>query len=112
EDGIDRILLDASLSSDGNGGQKMGGQWTAVTPGISIQDSQKANAYFMIPAGTGTDATIRLTVTDGKSSNTMEQIIAVPALTTVRSFGLGKNLTEEVDNSVSYEWYFDQDNTG
>jgi hypothetical protein len=111
EDGIDRIILDGTQSNDPDGGP-VSFQWTTAESGISIQNASQSKAYFKIPSGTGGDVTVNLTVKDGKGASVSQQIVSVPALTAVRSFGLGKILEAETDNTAPYEWYFDQANTG
>jgi hypothetical protein len=111
DDGIDRIILDGSASKDPDG-DPISFKWSSTTPGIVIEDASLSQAYFKIPEGNGMDATITLTVKDGGTSHSSEQIIPVPAWSKQRAYGLGLELNAEADNSAAYEWYLDQQNTG
>jgi hypothetical protein len=106
QEGLDRVILNGFQST----GTNLTYHWTAST-GVTIQNAFQSSAYFKFPPNAGSTI-VTLTVNDGKKEASSQQDISFPALTQSRAFGLGKELTAEHDNTVPYEWYFDQSLTG
>jgi hypothetical protein len=106
-DDLDHITLYASEDPS------ISYQWTTTSPDIDIEEADQPVAYFKLPAGENEkQASVVLTVKNKGGSNEAVKDITVPGLTAVRAYGLGKVLGEEHSNSVDYNWYYDQQNTG
>lgn len=111
-DGIDRILLNGKLSTDIDS-DALTYYWTSAESTVTFGNRNYAETYFMLPAGAQEKfVDVTFTVSDGKSEDIKTQTITVPGFSTVRAYGLGKNLTEEISNDVPHDWYYDQANTG
>jgi len=111
-DDIDKFGLNASSSKDPEG-KSLIYNWTTTSEKIKISDPGSSVTFFNIPDGNfSQDVEVMLTVSDGKNSSNYTQMISVPPLTQIRSYGMGKNLEKEVSNNTSYEWYIDQGTSG
>jgi len=111
-DRIDRILLDGSTSTDAEQ-KNLTFEWSTSNENILIEGNRFAKAYFKIPPGAEeTSVDITLKVSDLKHESVVSVSIPVPPLTQIRSYGLGKKLFHEEDNTALYPWYFDQANSG
>ena len=111
-DSIDRIILDGEISIDPDG-DPLTYHWTASDASVVIVNETWGESFFMIPTGANAmEVDVTLTVSDGNSHTTTTRTVEVPAFSNVRSYGLGKSLTNEVSNDVDREWYIDQSNSG
>jgi hypothetical protein len=105
-DELDEIKL-LSNSSDPDGDQ-LRLTWTSA----DLQDVTH-NQYLNIKLRESAFTTnVTLTASDGKTEQSVTHAIAVPALSPVRSLGLGKALDQEASNNANYEWYLDQGGSG
>lgn len=111
-DGIDRILLDATSSSDAEK-RPLTFEWTASNKAIEITGNKYPKASFRIPAGTEeTSVEVTLKVSDSKRVTKTTVPILIPPLTQIRSSGLGRDLNFTADNTAPYPWYMDQASSG
>lgn len=111
-DDIDRIVLDAGISVDPDG-DPLTYNWTSSDRSAALGFTIRPECFFKIPEGASPrEIDVSLTVSDGKSLSEITRTVGVPALSIVRSYGLGKSLTNEASNNVDYEWYIDQSTSG
>lgn len=110
-DKIDHFLLTSnSVDIDGD---NLSFEWTCDENLIEIKDPFSSSAYFYLPILDETrDVNIKLVVSDGQYSDTIQKTISLPITTIQRSYGLGINLNDSHSNNVDYDWYYDQMNTG
>ena len=110
-DALDHFeLSDISKDVDGD---VLTPKWFSMCDSIKIINPQSTNAYFNLPNFSDTNhLRIKLLVFDGHLSDSIFKDIKLPKNTLERSYGLGINLDSEHSNNDSYNWYFDQMNTG
>ena len=112
QDDLDKFRLDASLSTDADHDPLIY-SWSASTDKVAIKTIDITSSYFKIPdASQEETVNITLKVRDRSQESVLTQSVNVPALTEVRSFGLGRDLVRETSNNRPYEWYSDQGFTG
>jgi hypothetical protein len=105
-DELDEIKL-SSNSSDPDG-DKLHLTWTSTDTQQSTNDP-----YLEIKLRESAfTANVTLTANDGKTERSVTHAVQIPALSPARSLGLGKNLSHETSNNVSYDWYLDQGGSG
>ena len=86
-------------------------QWQVSGSQVVLSNPTAKETVLELPA-TATTVSVSLTVTNSGGSSTCTENIDLPPLTFCRQYGLGKYAEAERNNSVSYEWYIDQVNTG
>jgi len=111
-DGVDRIILDGTSSTDADQ-NTLTFEWVVSNENILVQNNKLGKTYFRIPPGTEeTSVDVTLKVRDLNHESVVSVSISVPPLTQIRSYGLGKKLYHEEENTAPYAWYFDQANSG
>jgi hypothetical protein len=111
-DDLSEIRLSATESTDPDN-DPLTFKWSSDNPRLFIKNAYAAEATLVIPDGSEDYTTdIHLTVSDGKTSQSLVKWITIPALTEQRKFGLGKIVAYERSNDVPYSWYFDQQLSG
>lgn len=110
-EGLDEITLtDKSIDEDRD---LLTYQWKTDSKEITLSNTTLPETFFRIPAlENPLDITVELKVSDATDETAMQKIVTIPILTEVRSFGLGMESGQEVDNDAKYDWYIDQMNTG
>src|SRR5258706_13919784 len=111
-EGPSQFTLDGSLSSD-KSGRPLTYRWTASSDKISIISPNASKTSFSIPAVSESFTTdISLQVSNGVSTTAATQTVLIPVSNQLQLYGLGQQLNGGVSNNTSYEWYFDQMNSG
>jgi hypothetical protein len=108
---IDRITL-TNQSTDIDG-KVLTCKWVSMCDTIQVDNIYASNTFFPLPnLKDSSQLKIKLIVSNGNSSNSITKNIPLPKTTFVRLYGLGKELVNEQSNNVSYNWYYDQMNSG
>lgn len=110
-DRIDSYILISSATDVDN--DNLSYEWKSDSEIISINDSNRKKANFMLPE-IDESKTIGIShvVYDGETYATVKKDMQLPVLTEVRRWGLGNILEGEFSNNVDYDWYYDQSGTG
>jgi hypothetical protein len=87
-------------------------EWVSMSDTVKIINPNSRNAYIYLPELKDTaQVKIKLFVSNGILSDSIEKNITLPKSTLERIYGLGENLSYEHSNNVNYDWYYDQYNT-
>ena len=88
-------------------------KWVSMNDTIIITNTISSSAYFNLPSlQYPMQFKIKHIVSDGNQSDSLIKEIILPKSTIDRTYGLGKVLENYCSNNVSYNWYYDQMNSG
>lgn len=88
-------------------------EWTTTSDKIQFINNQAYSTRINIPENElEFNTTIFLKINKDNSSDSKSKEITIPFLSQNRKYGFGINSQSERSNNRSYDWYFDQMNTG
>jgi hypothetical protein len=94
------------------GGDILTYEWVSLCDTVKIISPNSRNPYINLPKLKDTSQVkIRLVVSNGKLSDSIDKKVTLPKYTLERIYGLGKNVSYKHSNNVNYDWYYDQYNT-
>jgi hypothetical protein len=110
-DEIDKYTF--SNASEDEDGDILAFHWLSDCNDVRFDNSYSEEpSFYLFESDAPTQISITLIASDGNLSDSVTQSITLPKTTTDRLYGLGKETKEVKSNNVSYNWYFDQGNTG
>jgi hypothetical protein len=88
-------------------------EWTSLCDTIKIINPHSSYAHINLPKLIDSaQLKIKLVVSDGHLSDSTFKCVILPRYTLERIYGLGKKFHKGHSNNVTYNWYYDQMNTG
>ncbi len=87
-------------------------KWISSCDTISILSSGDVASFDLPKLSSENKFKVKLIVKDGNLTDSITKEINLPIKSLSRQYGLGTNLIKEKSNNITYNWYFNQMNTG